>query len=74
MKPTQTNDEIHESTYALLMRSENENRSLLEIVAYAIVILSAVAAIWQFAHQPINPITNLPGTASVTQADVATDG
>jgi cytoskeletal protein RodZ len=74
MKPTNTSNEIHESTYALLMRSENENRSLLEIVAYALVILSAVAAIWQFAHQPISPITNLPRTTSVTQADVANDG
>lgn len=74
MKPTETTNEIHESTYALLMRSENENRSLLEVFAYALVILSVVAAIWQFAHQPINPITNLPRTTSVTQADVANDG
>lgn len=71
MKPTKTNDEIHESTYALLMRSENENRSLLEVVAYGLFILSAVAAIWQLAHQRIDPITTLPRTTSVTQAAVA---
>ena len=72
MKPTKTNDEIHESTYALLMRSENEKRSLLEIIVYALFILSAVAAIWQLAHQRIDPITNLPRTTSVTQTAVAT--
>lgn len=74
MKTSQPNNEIHESTYALLMRSENEKRSLLEVIAYGLFILSAIAAIWQLAHQPINPITNLPRTTSVTQTAAATNG
>jgi hypothetical protein len=66
------NDEIHESTYALLVRSEEKERSLLEIIAYGLFILSAVAAIWQFAQQPINlPLSAMPGTPSVTHACVA---
>jgi hypothetical protein len=72
MKTSQTNSEIHESTYALLVRSENEKRNLLEMIAYVLFILSAVAAIWQFASQPVNlPLATMPRTASVTQADVA---
>jgi hypothetical protein len=74
MKTIQTNDEIHESTYALLVRSEEEKRSLLEIIAYGLFILSVVAAIWQFASQPVNlPLATMPRTVSVIQADVAAD-
>jgi hypothetical protein len=43
----------HESTYALLVRSEERQRGFLETVLYAFFILSAVAAIWQFAQQPV---------------------
>jgi hypothetical protein len=53
-----------ESTYALLVRSEEKNRSLLETLVYAILILSAVFSIWQFAHQsvafPIDKMANTP--------------
>ena len=75
MNTIQPNNEIHESTYALLVRAESEKRSLLEIIAYVLFILSVVAAIWQFAHQPVNlPIATMPRTVSVTQADVAAHG
>jgi hypothetical protein len=68
MKTNQPTNEIQESTYALLVRSEEADRSLLETVVYVLVILSAVAAIWQFVQQPIN----LPlGATPATQADVA---
>jgi len=74
MTTSQPNNEIHESTYALLVRSEQEKRSLLEMIAYGVFILSVVAAIWQFAHQPVNlPIATMPQTVSVTQQDVAAD-
>jgi hypothetical protein len=42
----------HESTYTLLVRSEEKNRGILEIALYAIFALSALAAIWQFVQQP----------------------
>jgi hypothetical protein len=51
-----------ESTYALLVRSEEKKRNVLEILVYALIILSAVFSIWQFAHQtvafPIDRVTN----------------
>jgi hypothetical protein len=42
-----------ESTYALLVRSEEKSRGVLETVLYAFFILSAVVSIWQFAQQPV---------------------
>jgi cytoskeletal protein RodZ len=43
----------HESTYAMLVRSEEKERTFLETLLYVLVVLSVIAAIWQFAHQPI---------------------
>ena len=45
--------DTRESTYALLVRSEEKSRSLLETIAYSLVVLSAVFSIWQVAHQPV---------------------
>jgi hypothetical protein len=57
----------NESTYALLVRSEEKGRTLLEVVLYAFFILSAVASIWQFADQPVNiPATGLLPSTSIT--------
>jgi hypothetical protein len=42
-----------ESTYAMLVRSEEKSRTILETVLYAIFILSVVASIWQFAQTPV---------------------
>ena len=54
-----------ESTYALLVRSEEKSRNALETVAYVTFILSVVVAIWQFAQNPVNiPALGLePGIA-----------
>ena len=44
-----------ESTYALLVRSESEEKSrgALETIAYITCIVSVAVAIWQFAHHPV---------------------
>lgn len=44
---------VHESTYALLMRSEEKERSILEIVVFALIILCAVVSLFQFAGQSV---------------------
>ena len=49
---TPMNNEF-ESTYALLIRSEEKGRGLLETLAYTLLILSGVFSIWQFAHQSV---------------------
>ncbi len=53
MKTNQPNDKGEESTYALLVRSEDKKRVLFETIVYALVILSALAAILQFVDQPV---------------------
>lgn len=71
MKTNNPSNQVQESTYALLVRSEEKGRSLFETIAYGLVMLSTVAAIWQFAHQPVNlPVGALPRTVSATQVDV----
>jgi hypothetical protein len=42
-----------ESTYALLVRSEKKSRNVLEILLYAIFLISVVVGIWQFAQTPV---------------------
>jgi hypothetical protein len=53
MKTSKTNNNTEESTYALLVRSEDKKRALLETIVYGLVILSALAAILQFTDQPV---------------------
>jgi hypothetical protein len=57
---TNTMNNQFESTYALLVRSEEKGRGVLEIAVYATVILSAVFSIWQFAQTPVT--APAPGT------------
>ena len=44
----------YESTYALLIRSEEKNRNLLEVAILPLLMLGPIIAIWQFAQQPVN--------------------
>ncbi|HEU0274443.1 MAG TPA: hypothetical protein VFQ83_07960 [Candidatus Udaeobacter sp.] len=44
-----------ESNYALLVRSEEKGRGVLEAVLYIAFVLSAVLLILQFAQSPVNP-------------------
>ncbi|MEY2485044.1 MAG: hypothetical protein QOH39_692 [Verrucomicrobiota bacterium] len=54
-----------ESTYALLVRSEEKSRGAAEAVAYTIFVLSAVFAIWQFAQHPVKiPAAGLQPTVA----------
>ena len=41
----------NQTTYTLLVRSEEKSRDLLEAAVYAMCILSAIVAIWQFVEQ-----------------------
>jgi hypothetical protein len=54
MKTNQPNNKVEESTYALLARSEDKKRALLETIVYGLIILSALAAILQFTDQPVS--------------------
>jgi hypothetical protein len=68
MKTISTSPEPFESTYALLMRSEEKQRSRFETLIYVVLIVSTMFAISQFGRQAaIMP----PGTVRVPT--VATD-
>jgi hypothetical protein len=63
MKTNEPLNEIEESTYALLVRSEEKKRAIFETIIYALIILSAIAAILQFADQPDPlPLASLTGS------------
>jgi len=53
MRTSQPDNNVEESTYALLVRSEDKKRALFETIVYGLIILSALAAIVQFADQPV---------------------
>jgi hypothetical protein len=53
----------NETTYTLLVQSEEKGRSIMETAVYALLGLSAILSILQFVQQP----ERLPGTHT-TQA------
>ena len=65
----QSDNEL-ESTYALLVRSEEKNRNLLEMTIYPLLIAAGLMAIWGFAQQTID----IPATGIVPAGLVAVCG
>jgi hypothetical protein len=55
------------STYKLLMQSEEKSRNILETAIYALVALSVIATIWQFAEQPLQIGQTIMGRQIETQ-------
>lgn len=53
MTHTENSLKNFESTYALIVRSEEKERSLSEGAVYLLITLSAVFSIWQMAQQPV---------------------
>ena len=53
MNQTNILNDQFESNYALLIRSEEKGRGILEILVYAVFFLSVVSSIWQFAQTPL---------------------
>ena len=73
MKNTNTNTDEHaaSSTYAVLVRAEQEERSVAESAVYLLFILSAVFSIWQVAQQPITlPVDTAMQRATIAQSVV----
>lgn len=64
----QTHSEGFESTYALIVRSEEKERGIFEGAVYFAVVLSALFSIWQVATQPVAlPLTSVH-TTSIAQS------
>jgi len=63
------NYQHEESTYALLVRSAEEERSLPETAVYLLLVLCTVFSIWQSAQQPFKlPSIGLLQMSPVAQA------
>jgi len=56
-----------ESTYALIVRSEEKERSLFEGAVYFAVVLSALFTLWQVATQPVALPLTAVHTSSTSQ-------
>jgi hypothetical protein len=52
------------STYRLLIQSEEKDKNVMEVAVYALVALSCLISIWQFAEQPnVLPLDRVGPTA-----------
>jgi hypothetical protein len=57
----------HESTYALLMRSEEKRRNVLELVIYPVLFIVAMVTIVEFALQAVElPSANTAARITTT--------
>jgi hypothetical protein len=54
VKTSQPTNNVEESTYALLVRSEDKKRDLFETILYSLVAVGVLVAILQFADQPVS--------------------
>ncbi len=52
--PIQDKPVHEESTYQLLVRSEEKERGLFEGIVYLLLVVATTVSIWQFTHQPVN--------------------
>ena len=43
----------HETTYQLLVESEQKERGVIEIVIYLLLAAATTVTIWQFGSQPV---------------------
>lgn len=69
MKTNSLSTEGFESTYALLVRSEEKERGAFEGAAYLVFILSALFSIWNVAQQPIElPKDGVIHTTTIVQS------
>ena len=66
MKTNELTTPAEESTYSLLVRSEEKTRDYFEAIVYALVIVCAIAAILQFTLQPDSlPLTAIPAQSQI---------
>ena len=68
MKNQTYSAEGFESTYALLVRSEEKERGLFEGAVYFAVVLSALFSIWHVATQHVALPLTVVHTTSISQS------
>jgi len=68
VKANPTNPEGFESTYALILREEEKQRSRFETLAYAVLIMSTVFAVSQFGREAVTMPSNVVRSAIIAPA------
>ncbi len=43
----------HETTYQMLVESEEKERGVIEVVVYLLLVAATAVTIWQFGNQPV---------------------
>jgi len=66
MNTRSNNNEGFESTYALIVRSEEKQRSRLEMVLYTLLIASVLAALSQFGSEAAALSSMMRNSGTVT--------
>ncbi|MGB8343134.1 MAG: hypothetical protein WCE51_16240 [Chthoniobacterales bacterium] len=51
--PIQVSPVYQESTYQLLVQSEEKERGLIEGVVYLLLVIATTTSIWQFGRVPV---------------------
>ena len=59
------------STYAMILRSEDKRRNILETVVYTLLMLSAVIALLQFGHDSFK-VTTVATPSHISTISLAT--
>ena len=52
-KPIPASPLHEESTYQMLVESEEKERGLVETFVYLLLVIATVASIWQFGREPV---------------------
>ena len=60
-----------ESTYALIVRSEDKERNMFEGAVYLVFVFSAVFSIWQMVHQVALPSRNVIHTTTAQSIETS---
>lgn len=73
MKASIAADPTFESTYALIVRSEERPRSVFEMLTYAVLIVSTLFALSQFGKHPFTvPIAGQHSVVQLVAAQLGT--
>jgi len=51
--PSQAQPVHHETTYQMLIESEEKERGFVEVIVYLLLVVATSVSIWQFSHQPV---------------------
>jgi hypothetical protein len=70
MNTTANNPEIFESTYALLLRSEEKQRSRFETLIYTILAVSTIFAVLQFGREAAMMPSSIAHVSTTVSAPV----